>query len=162
MFDQEITEMATGFIAALRTDHLWVTTAESCTGGLIAGALTSVSGASDVLGAGFVTYSNTAKEKLIGVLPATLERYGAVSAEVADEMARGALRVSGADVAISVTGIAGPGGGSADKPVGLVFIAVAKRTDKCVCKRFDFGDAGRDEVRRLTILSALKLAHAQI
>ena len=102
--------------------HLTVTTAESCTGGLIAGTLINAAGASDVLNEGYVTYSNEAKERLVHVSHETLERYGAVSAQTAQEMAEGAARAAGADAAVSATGIAGPGGGSVEKPVGLVYI----------------------------------------
>src|SRR3974377_497249 len=100
-----------------------VATAESCTGGLVAAALTAVPGSSDVFECSFVTYSNDAKQKLLGVAAATLRRYGAVSAETASAMARGALQRSGADCAVSITGIAGPGGGSKEKPIGLVYFA---------------------------------------
>ena len=109
-------------VALLAAGHLKVTTAESCTGGLIAGTLVNVAGASDVLDEGDVTYSNEAKERLVHVSHRTLETFGAVSEETAREMARGAAEAAGADAALSATGIAGPGGGTEEKPVGLVYI----------------------------------------
>ena len=109
-------------VGLLAEKHLTVPTAESCTGGLIAGTLVNVAGASDVLNEGYVTYSNEAKERLVGVRHETLERYGAVSEQTAREMAEGAAKAAGADAALSSTGIAGPGGGTAEKPVGLVYI----------------------------------------
>lgn len=109
-------------VELLAARGLTVTTAESCTGGLIAGTIVNVAGASDVLNEGYVTYSNEAKERLVGVSHDTLEIYGAVSEQTAREMARGAAAAAGADAALSATGIAGPGGGTPDKPVGLVYI----------------------------------------
>lgn len=109
-------------VQLLAEQNLTITTAESCTGGLIAGTLVNVAGASDVLNEGYVTYSNEAKHRLLGVRENTLEEYGAVSAQTAREMAVGAARAAKADVALSSTGIAGPGGGSSEKPVGLVYI----------------------------------------
>ena len=109
-------------VELLTAGRMTVTTAESCTGGLIAGTIVNVAGASDVLNEGYVTYSNEAKERLVGVKHETLEKYGAVSEQTAREMAEGAARSAGADAALSATGIAGPGGGTAEKPVGLVYI----------------------------------------
>ena len=109
-------------VELLADRHYTVTTAESCTGGLIAGTLVNVAGASDVLNEGYVTYSNEAKERLAGVSHDTLEKYGAVSEQTAREMAQGAAKAAGADAALSATGIAGPGGGTAEKPVGLVYV----------------------------------------
>src|SRR6202035_4780856 len=115
-----------------RKRGLRIATAESCTGGLVAGALTEIAGSSDVVDRGFVTYSNAAKEAMLGVPAATLERYGAVSAETAAAMAAGALKNSLADVTVAITGIAGPGGGSKQKPVGLVHFAAARRGGRCL------------------------------
>lgn len=115
LLEEEVVEL-------LLAQHMTVTTAESCTGGLIAGTLVNVAGASDVLNEGYVTYSNEAKERVVYVCHETLERYGAVSEETAREMACGAAKRAGADAALSATGIAGPGGGSKEKPVGLVYI----------------------------------------
>jgi nicotinamide-nucleotide amidase len=132
-------------------------TAESCTGGLVAAALTAIAGSSDVFECSFVTYSNGAKQKLLEVPAATLRRYGAVSAETAAAMARGALRRSGADCAVSVTGIAGPDGGSKEKPVGLVHFAAARRNGTMLARRRLFGSIGRQRVRELSALEALTL-----
>ncbi len=131
-------------------------TAESCTGGLIGATITAVPGVSECYGFGVVTYANEAKEKLLGVSHHTLETVGAVSEETACQMAEGALKLSGSDVAVAVTGIAGPGGGSAEKPVGLVYvgIAVKDKEPKAVKNVFD-GD--RDEVRASTVKKALEL-----
>ncbi|GJM02054.1 MAG: competence damage-inducible protein A [Rhodomicrobium sp.] len=160
MFDPEIMTAADELVTALKQRGRWVTCAESCTGGLLSGAITSVAGASSCFASGFVTYSNEAKHTLLGVSVDTLERYGAVSAETAREMASGALEAAEAmnsphGLALSITGIAGPGGGSTDKPVGLVFIGAAM-PGAVQAKRYEFGDAGRDIVRRETLLAALR------
>lgn len=140
----------------LRSKELIVSTAESCTGGMIGASITSVPGSSECYGFGFVTYANEAKMKLIGVNDSTLTRHGAVSSETAKEMAEGALNVSGADIAVSVTGIAGPGGGSEEKPVGLVYIGIAVKGSDTVSYRNIF-DGTRDEVREQTVIRALNL-----
>jgi nicotinamide-nucleotide amidase len=140
-----------------RTNGMRIATAESCTGGLVAAALTAIAGSSDVVESGFVTYSNASKHKLLGVPAATLFRYGAVSSETAAAMAKGALRRSGADLAVSVTGIAGPGGGSKGKPVGLVHFAVASRDGTLLRRRRLFGNIGRRRVRERSVLEALAL-----
>lgn len=144
-------------LAGLLRERGWtIATAESCTGGLIAGALTNVAGVSACFQEGIVTYSNGAKEKYLGVDHQTLARFGAVSGETADEMTRGILRTSGADVAIAVTGIAGPDGGSPQKPVGLVYIGYGSPDDVRIQEcRFD-GD--RHQIRRQTVEKALWLA----
>ena len=136
--------------------HMMVT-AESCTGGLIAAALTSVAGSSRMLYGGFVTYDNRAKIEMIGVPEALIEAHGAVSEEVARAMAEGALKAAGVDLAVSVTGIAGPGGGSQTKPIGLVHfgLAIAGET---LHRREEFGDAGRDLVRQMSVRVALEMA----
>src|SRR5215472_2464282 len=132
MTDDMIGDTAIRVLAACRDRGLKVAIAESCTGGLVAGALTDIPGSSDVLDRGFVTYSNAAKEAMLGVPGSILERYGAVSRETADAMAAGALAMSDADLVVAITGIAGPGGGSAEKPVGLVHFAAAARDGRHV------------------------------
>ena len=127
MLDDAMLEAAADLLDRLRARGQRVATAESCTGGLIAAALTHVPGSSDVFERGFVTYSNAAKTEMLGVPAALIERVGAVSAEVAAAMAEGGLRASQADLCVAVTGIAGPGGGSASKPVGLVWFGLARR-----------------------------------
>ena len=150
-------ERAKRLLDLYRARGMRVAAAESCTGGLVAAALTAIAGSSDVFECSFVTYSNGAKQKLLGVPTATLRRYGAVSGETAAAMAKGALRRSGADCAVSITGIAGPGGGSKEKPVGLVHFAAAKRDGKMLVRRRLFGNIGRERVRELSALEALAL-----
>ena len=133
-----------------------IATAESCTGGLIAAGLTEIAGSSDVVDCGFVTYSNAAKTAMLGVRPETLARHGAVSRETAAEMASGALARSQASVAVSVTGIAGPGGGSAEKPVGRVCFGLATAAGTQT-ESVDFGDIGRAGIRAATVLHAFEL-----
>ena len=146
---------AEAVLAAFRARGWMLATAESCTGGLIAGALTEIPGSSDVVDRGFVSYSNAAKIEMLGVLPGTLDQFGAVSEEVAAGMARGALERSGADVAVSVTGIAGPGG-SEHKPEGRVCFGVAM-PDRVGTETIEFGAIGRAEVRAATVAHALAL-----
>jgi nicotinamide-nucleotide amidase len=137
-----------------------VATAESCTGGLVAAALTAIAGASDVVERGFVTYSNEAKSELLGVPAETIAAHGAVSAETAAAMAEGAVARAPVDLAVSVTGVAGPGGGSAEKPVGLMIFGLARRDGKCRTERHIFaGD--RSEVRRAALHFALGLIEAE-
>lgn len=140
-----------------RAQKLKIATAESCTGGLIAAILTEVAGSSDVMERGFVTYSNEAKSEMLGVDAKLIADYGAVSEPVARAMAEGALNGSLADVAVSVTGIAGPGGGSAEKPVGLVHLAAMRRGQDCIHAHCAFGDAGRSGIRLLTVQEAFRL-----
>lgn len=156
MLPLELTDAAAALLARCRAAGLKLATAESCTGGLIAGALTEVAGSSDVVERGFVTYSNEAKSELLGVPPATVAAVGAVSAEVAQAMAEGALARSRADIAVAVTGVAGPGGGSPEKPVGLVWFALARRGRPTrVERRLFAGD--RSAVRRATVEHAFSL-----
>lgn len=162
MFPEEAISRAKAVLDRCRGMGLRLTTAESCTGGLVAGCLTEVAGSSDVIDYGFVTYSNGAKTDLLGVPADMIDVNGAVSEQVARAMAEGALQRAGADVAISVTGIAGPGGGSPDKPVGLVHMACARRGTVTLHERCAFGDRGRGKVRELTVLSALALALRQL
>src|SRR5215470_6594765 len=127
MFPSDLLQLSSSLLDRMRSANLKVATAESCTGGLVAGVLTEIAGSSDVLERGFVTYSNEAKMELLGVPEAMLAEHGAVSEPVARAMAEGALAHSHADIAVAVTGVAGPGGGSAAKPVGLVHIATARK-----------------------------------
>lgn len=157
LLSPQICADATRLLDELRAARLLAATAESCTGGLIAAALTGVAGSSDVFERGFVTYSNEAKTELLGVPADLIARLGAVSGEVAEAMATGALAHSRADVAVAVTGIAGPGGGSAEKPVGLVYVASASRAGRLLMDECRFGNAGRDRVRELTVLKAFEL-----
>jgi nicotinamide-nucleotide amidase len=137
-------------------------TAESCTGGLLAGLLTEIAGSSTVFERGFVTYSNSAKTELIGVPPALIERHGAVSEEVARAMAEGALARAPVDVAVSVTGIAGPDGGSPEKPVGLVYFAAAPRGRPTLTRECRFGDIGRRDIRLASVREAIALTREAI
>ena len=150
-----IDELKQKLFKLLHDKNLTLSTAESCTGGMIGATLTSIPGISEHYGYGFVTYSNDAKQKLIGVKEETLKKHGAVSAETALEMAEGALKVSGADIAVSVTGIAGPGGGTVQKPVGLVYVGLATREKRLFKKLNLSGD--RDSVRNQTVDSVLEL-----
>jgi nicotinamide-nucleotide amidase len=156
MFSVDLTTLAAEVIKACKKKHLGLATAESCTGGLIAGCLTAVSGASDVLQHGIVTYSNDAKTRLLGVPVDLLMANGAVSEDVSRAMAEGALLADDIDISVSVTGIAGPGGGSAEKPVGLVHISVARTGYETLHERHIF-DGDRNDVRQQTIKAALKL-----
>jgi nicotinamide-nucleotide amidase len=155
MFSPALLALAEDVLDAARRTGVKIATAESCTGGLIAGLLTEIPGSSDVLDRGFVTYSNAAKETMLRVARELLEAHGAVSEAVARGMAEGALKNSDAQIAVAVTGIAGPGGGTAEKPVGLVHIAVAGH--ETIAREFRFGDIGRGEVRIKTVEEALKL-----
>ena len=156
MFSAEILSLAQAVLDACRGRGWHVTTAESCTGGLVAAALTAIAGSSDVVERGFVTYSNEAKTELLGVPPATLAAYGAVSAETAAAMARGAIGRASADLAISVTGIAGPGGATATKPVGLVWFGCGRRGGQMTTETHIFsGD--RAAVRVAATRRALEL-----
>jgi nicotinamide-nucleotide amidase len=140
-------EQAAALLELCRRKQIKVATAESCTGGLVAATLTEIPGSSDVVERGFVTYSNDAKETMLGVPGTTLRTFGAVSRETAEAMAKGALRQSHAELAISVTGIAGPGGGSPEKPVGLVHFAAASKNGQLIHHEKRFGDIGRSQVR---------------
>ncbi len=160
MIPDDILAAAERALEACRGANLKIVTAESCTGGLIAGALSAVAGSSDVVDRGFVTYSNDAKTNLIGVLPEVIQTHGAVSGEVAAAMVEGARQRSAEPdrtAAVAVTGIAGPGGGSPEKPVGLVYLAVLGGEGEMRVVRRTYGDVGRGEVRRLTVLDALEL-----
>ena len=155
--DEELKVMASMVLDAFRDQNSALATAESCTGGLISATLTAIAGSSDVFDRGFVTYSNEAKQAMLGVARETLETHGAVSIETAVEMAQGALENSLADAAVAVTGIAGPGGGSPEKPVGMVCIAVATKTDGTYGEEFRFGELARDEIRSETVKAAFEM-----
>jgi len=150
---------AVAFLDAMRAKGLKFASAESCTGGLIAALLTEIPGSSDVVDRGFVTYSNEAKNEMIGVRRELIEQFGAVSRDVALAMAEGAIAHSSADVSVAVTGVAGPGGGTATKPVGLVHIAAARAGAETVHKECRFGPLDRSEIRVRTVTEALALAH---
>ena len=159
VFSAEVLALAQSVLDACRARGWQLATAESCTGGLVAAALTAIAGASDVVERGFVVYSNEAKSELLGVPPATIAAHGAVSAETAAAMAQGAILRAPADFAISVTGIAGPGGGGREKPVGLVFLGLAGHDGRCRTERHVFaGD--RTAVREAALRSALALLAA--
>ncbi len=160
MFDAELTARAKALVETFIMRGLTLATAESCTGGLVAGLITEIAGSSAALDRGFVVYSNEAKSDMLGVSPQTLEAFGAVSEQTARELAEGALARSRADIAVSVTGIAGPGGGSAHKPVGLVHFACARRGGALAHVERRFGDIGRAAVRRASIVQALDLLEA--
>ncbi len=156
MFSAGQITLAQEVLDACRGAGLKLAVAESCTGGLIAGCLTAVAGSSDVVERGFVTYTNEAKHDMLGVDAALIETAGAVSEEVARAMAEGALAHSNAQISVAVTGIAGPGGGTADKPVGLVHIAAAKEGGDTVHESHVF-DGGRDAVRTQSVTAALEM-----
>ena len=162
MFPPELISLAEEVLDKCRGLGLRLVTAESCTGGLIVGCLTEIAGSSDVIDYAFVTYSNGAKMDVLNVPADMLEVNGAVSEQVARAMAEGALERTGADIAISVTVIAGPGGGTAEKPVGLVHMACARSGELTLHQRCLFGDVGRGKVRELTVLSALELTLQQL
>jgi nicotinamide-nucleotide amidase len=157
MFADDLRDRVEKLVALCRDKSLWLATAESCTGGLLAGLVTSVPGASEMFERGFVTYSNAAKVECLGVSPDLLDRFGAVSGEAAAAMAEGALAHARADLALAITGIAGPGGGSAEKPVGLVHFGVARRGRPVATVEKRFGAIGRTEVRVAALGIALEL-----
>lgn len=158
--DEALTVLAAEVLEAARAGGDLIATAESCTGGLVSAALTSVPGSSDVFDRGFVTYTNAAKSEMLDVPFWLIEKHGAVSEEVARAMAGGALAHSNATMAVAITGIAGPGGGTGDKPVGLVHFAAERRDVPTQHQRVEFGDLGRDEIRRLSVECALLMLRA--
>ena len=162
MFPFEIDALARLLIDEARERRVRIVTAESCTGGLVAAALTAIPGSSDVFERGFVTYSNRAKEEMLGVPGDLIADAGAVSEPVARAMAEGALEESRANLAVAVTGVAGPGGGTPLKPVGLVHIAVARENKPIFHQVMRFGDIGRSEIRRQTIITALEMVRKMI
>jgi nicotinamide-nucleotide amidase len=160
VFEGEILTLAQSVLDACRARNWRLATAESSTGGLVAAALTAIAGSSDVVERGFVTYSNEAKSELLGVSPEIIATHGAVSAETAAAMAQGAIARAPVDLAISVTGVAGPGGATATKPVGLMLFGLARRDGTCRTERLVFaGD--RSAVRRFALEAALRLLEAE-
>ena len=158
MFPTNIHDLAQKVIAAYTQQNRRIVTAESCTGGLIGAALTSISGSSAVVERGFITYSNDAKTEVLGIMSDTIIDYGAVSGEVAELMAKGALEFSLADVAVSCTGVAGPTGGTPSKPVGLVYIGIATRDGALFHVMNEF-KGERDAVRAQSVAEALRLLY---
>ncbi len=156
MFPEDVEALARAVITAALENEVMIATAESCTGGLVAGALTAIAGSSAVVDRGFVTYSNEAKNQMLGVPMDLIIAHGAVSEPVARAMAAGAVAHSRASLAVSITGIAGPGGGSADKPVGLVHFAAA-HSEEVVHQEHRFGDLGREAVRLESVRVALTM-----
>ena len=157
MFSSALRDEAARLLEACRKAGVRIATAESCTGGLIAALLTEIAGSSDVVERGFVTYSNEAKIECVGVAADLIAAHGAVSEAVAWAMAEGALAHSHADIAISVTGVAGPGGGSASKPVGLVHLAAARKGHATLHQECRFGEIGREGVRLKSVEAAIAL-----
>ena len=157
LFDTETLLEAGRILELCRKDGMKLAAAESCTGGLIAACLTEIAGSSDVFDCGFVTYSNFAKQELLGVNYDTLAAFGAVSKQTALEMARGALMHSHALLSVAVTGIAGPGGGTAEKPVGLVYIAAIRKGREPICHEFQFSGLSRAMVRQAALRQALTM-----
>src|SRR5216684_4002955 len=157
MADEELIERAQALLDLCRKKGLKIAAAESCTGGLVAATLTEIAGSSDVFERGFVTYSNEAKQAMLAVAPATLASHGAVSRETAEAMAMGALAHAPVDLAVSITGIAGPGGATAGKPVGLVHFATAARDGRLIHRERRYGDIGRAAVRHASVVEALAM-----
>lgn len=157
MTDKELVERSEALLNLCKQKKLTLATAESCTGGLLAATLTEIAGSSLVVDRGFVTYTNEAKQQMLGVTPNTIEFYGAVSKECAEEMAKGALAHAQTDLAISITGIAGPTGAVPGKPIGLVHFAAASRSGRLVQRDRKFGDIGRVNVRRASVVEALAM-----
>ena len=157
MFADDLKAEATAVLAKCRARGLRATTAESCTGGLICALLTEIAGSSDVVERGFITYSNDAKVELLGVSRRSLVAHGAVSRETALAMASGALKHSKTHVSVAVTGVAGPGGGTPDKPVGLVHLAAAHSDGRTWHREMRYGDIGRARVREATVRTALEM-----
>jgi nicotinamide-nucleotide amidase len=160
-----LVEQATALLELCRRKKLRIATAESCTGGLITATLTEIPGSSTVIDRGFVTYSNEAKQAMLNVPADTLRQFGAVSRETAEAMAAGALAKSLADIAVSVTGIAGPGGATPSKPVGLVHFAAATKRGQTIQRECRYGNIGRSQIREAAVAEALgllrELAEAQ-
>lgn len=157
MAQDELIGRARRLLDLCRDKKLKIAAAESCTGGLLAATLTEIPGSSDVFERGFVTYSNEAKQAMLCVGPLILAKHGAVSRETAEAMARGVLAHAPVDLAVSITGIAGPGGAVAGKPVGLVHLAAVSRSGRCIQEERRYGDIGRAEIRRASVIDALTM-----
>ncbi len=157
MFPDDIRSLAESVLDGARARKIMVATVESCTGGLVAGALTAIAGSSDAVESGLVTYSNAAKTRLAGVDADLISRVGAVSEEVARAMAEGAVKRLEVGLAVSITGVAGPGGGSEKKPVGLVHFATASASGETRHREMRFGDIGRDGIRMASVKVALEM-----
>lgn len=155
-------ELTGQVLECARARGYMIATAESCTGGLIIGALTEIAGSSDVVDRGFITYSNEAKQQMLDVDAETIRKLGAVSEATAKEMAYGALANSKADITVAVTGVAGPGGGTADKPVGLVWFGLAEQGTPPHAESMHFGDIGREAIRERTVAHALDMLLAAL
>jgi len=162
VFPKDLAEQASALLQSCRKAGVKVATAESCTGGLIAGCLTEIAGSSDVVDRGFITYSNEAKNVMLDVPMRLIERHGAVSEPVARTMAEGALNHSLAVLSVAVTGVAGPGGGTVGKPVGLVHLACAKRGGETRHRAERYGDLGRSGIREATIRTAMEMLMEQL
>lgn len=160
-FSEDIISLSSSIIKKASKLNYKITFAESCTGGLISSCITAVPGSSSVFTCGYVTYSNYSKNRILGVPMDAIDKYGAVSDIVASAMAEGALALSKADISLSVTGIAGPQGGTKDKPVGLVYLSIAKNNTDAIIKKYIFAGS-RDEIRRSTISSGLSLLLNQL
>lgn len=161
-FPSSLLDSAASLLDALRRRSLLIATAESCTGGLLGGLLTEIPGASAMFERGFVTYSDAAKSEMLNVDPGLLARHGAVSREAAAAMAAGALDKSSAHLAVAITGVAGPDGGSPEKPVGRVYICATLRDGETLERELSFGNIGRAEVRLASLKEALALARAML
>ncbi len=159
MLDDDIVEAAKNLLAICKEKNLLVATAESCTAGLVAGTLTEIPGVSSILDRAYVTYSDEAKHEMLGVSRELLKTHGAVSQQTAEAMVRGVLGQSRVHLAVSVTGIAGPDGGSPEKPVGLVYFSAASRDGEIVDAEKRYGDIGRAQVRKQSVLQAFKMLH---
>jgi nicotinamide-nucleotide amidase len=157
MSDNELVERSEALLNLCKQKKLTLATAESCTGGMLAAVITELPGSSMVLDRGFVTYTNEAKQQMLGVTPNTIEFYGAVSKECAEEMASGALAHAQVSLAVSITGIAGPTGAVPGKPIGLVHFAAASRSGRLIHRDRKFGDIGRTNVRRASVVEALTM-----
>jgi len=157
MVDEQLRGAANALLDLCKTKKLTLATAESCTGGLVAATLSEISGSSLVLDRGYVSYSNAAKHQMLGVTPATIDVFGSVSRECAEEMAKGALAHAPVDLAVSITGIGGPTGAVPGKPIGLVYFCAASRSGRVIAHDRKYGDIGRANVRRESVLQALAM-----